>query len=252
VGLAERLGADAGAALVVRGLSAGYGAHLVLSSVDLVVARGRSVAVVGPNGAGKSTLLRAVLGLVPGTVGLVAFFGEPLARVRARVAYVPQRESVDWDFPVTVLDVVAMGRYARIGWFGRVTREHREAARAALRRVRMDEYADRQIGELSGGQQQRVFLARALASQADLYLLDEPTSGVDAASRLVIESVLGEMVASGATIVCVTHDLDSVRRAFDEAVLVQGRVVAHGAARDVVQASAVERAFGVASPTRTP
>jgi manganese/zinc/iron transport system ATP- binding protein len=248
---AERLGDDRDAALVVRGLSAGYGGRNVLSGVDLVVRARRSVAIVGPNGAGKSTLLRACLGLVPGTIGLVAFFGAPLEKVRSRIAYVPQRESVDWDFPITVLDVVAMGRYARIGWFGRVTREHREASRAALRRVRMEEFESRQIGELSGGQQQRVFLARALASEAELYLLDEPTSGVDAASRLVIENVLAELVNGGATIVCVTHDLDSVQRAFSEAVLVHGRVVVHGAARDVVASRELERAYGAPrAPTR--
>ncbi|MEZ5977019.1 MAG: metal ABC transporter ATP-binding protein [Planctomycetota bacterium] len=244
----ERLGPGPHPPLVVRGLSAGYGRGVVISDVDLACEAGRTIAIVGPNGAGKSTLLKACLGLLPDVVGLVTFFGRPLARVRKRVAYVPQRESVEWDFPVTALDVVLMGRYPRIGWLGRITREHREAARSALRRVDLEAFADAQIGELSGGQQQRVFLARALASEADLYLLDEPESGLDAASRLEVEAVLRQLADSGRTVVCVVHDIEAVRRAFDEVVLVRGGVLAQGPTSQVLASDAFRAAYAGVAP----
>jgi manganese/zinc/iron transport system ATP- binding protein len=238
-----RLGPPPYPPLVVRGLSAGYGRGLVLEGADLDISAGTLVAVVGPNGAGKSTLLKACLELVPDASGLVAFFGRPLDQVRELVAYVPQREAVDWDFPITALEVVTMGRFPRIGWFRRVTRAQRELARAALDRVGLADLARRQIGALSGGQQQRVFLARALVSDAQLYLLDEPTSGVDAVSHIEIERVLRELAAEGHAVVCVHHDLDTVRRTFDQAVVVSGTVLAQGPVDDVLDSDALRRAY---------
>ncbi|MEE4348454.1 MAG: ABC transporter ATP-binding protein, partial [Paracoccaceae bacterium] len=194
-------------ALEVGGLTVAYGEKPVVFSVDMSVAQGTMTAIVGPNGAGKSTMLKAVLGLVKPLSGEVRLFGLPLSRARDRVAYVPQRASVDWDFPARVIDVVLMGLHRELGLLRRVRAEHLDRARACLARVGMEDFATRQIGQLSGGQQQRVFLARALAQSADLYLLDEPFAGVDAATEKAIIAVLKDLKAEGRTIVAVHHDL---------------------------------------------
>ncbi|QOI99783.1 MAG: metal ABC transporter ATP-binding protein [Phycisphaeraceae bacterium] len=214
--------------LSVHDVTVAYRHKPVLWDVDFDAPPGAMIAIVGPNGAGKSTLLKAALGLVPLASGGVAFWGKPFAKVRRRVAYVPQRESVDWEFPVSVLDVAAMGRYGRLGWFRRVGRADRDAAMACLERVGMDGYAGRQIAELSGGQQQRVFIARALAQEADLYLMDEPLAGVDAATERTIIGVLGGLRSAGKTIVAVHHDLQTVPEYFDHALLINTRVIAAG------------------------
>ena len=167
-----------------------YGRRPVLWNIDLTIDEPCLFGIIGPNGAGKSTLLKAAVGLVPLTGGTISFFGRPLAEVRGRIGYVPQRETVDWDFPVSVGDVVLMGTYARLGWFRRPGRRERDLARQSLERVGLADVSDRQIGKLSGGQQQRVFLARALAQQADVYVLDEPMAGVDAKSQELIFGVL--------------------------------------------------------------
>lgn len=185
-------------------------------------------AIVGPNGAGKSTLLKAALGLVQPLSGQVRFFGRPLEEVRDRVGYLPQRASVDWDFPATALDVVAMARYPRMRWWGPVPRRHREAARAALAQVGLADLADRQIGRLSGGQQQRVFLARALAQEADLVLMDEPFAAVDAVTEEAIVTVLRDLAAQGRSVVAVHHDLATVPDYFGHVLLLNGRLVAAG------------------------
>jgi len=185
-------------------------------------------AIVGPNGAGKSTLLKAALGLVPALSGQARFFGRPLEEVRDRVGYLPQRASVDWDFPATALDVVAMTRYPRMRWWGMVPRAHREAARAALAQVGMEGFAGRQIARLSGGQQQRVFLARALAQDAELVLMDEPFAAVDAATETAIVAVLRGMAAKGRPVVAVHHDLATVPEHFSSVLLINARVFAAG------------------------
>ncbi|WP_223425307.1 metal ABC transporter ATP-binding protein [Tateyamaria pelophila] len=215
-------------ALSVRGLTVSYGQTPAIFSVDMTVRTGAMTAIVGPNGAGKSTLLKAALGVVKPLAGTVSVFGQPLARMRDRIAYVPQRASVDWDFPTRVIDVVMMGMYRKLGLLGRIRASHRAQAMACLDRVGMSDFATRQIGQLSGGQQQRVFLARALAQDADIYVLDEPFAGVDAATEKAIIAVLKELRDTGRTVVAVHHDLTTVPDYFDDVVLLNTQIVAAG------------------------
>ena len=225
------------------GLTVAWGGRPVLWNIDLrLPARGMS-AVVGPNGAGKSTLFKAALGLAPALTGQVRLLGEPVARVRRRIAYMPQRNSVDWDFPVCARDVAAMGLYGRVGWFRRLRRRDLEAADAALDRVGLADYRTRQIGRLSGGQQQRVFLARALAQEADLLLLDEPFSGIDAASEAAILDVLAELEREGRHIVCIHHDLSTVAAYFDHATVLNAVVVASGPPAEALGEETLRRAY---------
>ena len=219
---------DTGSPLSITGLTVTYSGKPVVFSVDVTVPAGSMMAIVGPNGAGKSPLIRAALGIVPRLSGDVTACGEPVAKVRDRIAYVPQRASVDWDFPATVLDVVVMGLYRRIGLLRFAGRRQRATAMACLERVGMAGFAGRQIGQLSGGQQQRVFLARALAQDADLYVMDEPFAGVDAATERAIIEVLRTLQAEGKTIVAVHHDLSTVPVYFDHVLLMNVRAVADG------------------------
>ena len=214
--------------LAIAGLTVSYGEKPVLFSIDFVAPPGGMLAIVGPNGAGKSTLIKAALGVVPRVAGEVSVFGRPYAEARHRVAYVPQRAGVDWDFPATVLDVVLMGLYRDIGFLRFAGRRHRDRAMECLARVGMESFAHRQIGQLSGGQQQRVFLARALAQSADLYVMDEPFAGVDAATERAIVSVLKALNAAGKTVICVHHDLSTVRDYFDHVLLLNVRKIADG------------------------
>jgi manganese/zinc/iron transport system ATP- binding protein len=230
--------------LVVRDLNVAYQTKVVVWDADFDAPPGKLVAIVGPNGAGKSTLLKAALGLVPVASGSVRFFGLPYRQARRRVAYVPQRESVDWDFPVSALDVVAMGLYRRIGWCLPVRRKDRELARAALAKVGLADYAARQISQLSGGQQQRVFLARALAQEADLYLMDEPFASVDAATERAIVEVLRELRSRGRTVVCVHHDLPTVPEYFDHVALLNMRVVAQGPVGETFTTENLRKTYG--------
>lgn len=220
-------------ALDVRGLTVAYQEEPVLWDIHLTVPPGSLMGVVGPNGAGKTTLLRTVLGLVPPAAGQVQVFGASYDAHRNRVGYVPQRESVDWDFPTTVLDVVLMGLYGRLGWFRRPGAAEREAARHALQQVGMMDYADRQIRQLSGGQQQRVFLARALVQEADLYLLDEPFQGVDATTEETIVEQLHDLREENKTAVVVHHDLQTVPAYFDRVLLLNVRAIASGRVDEV-------------------
>lgn len=219
---------SANAPLAIRGVTVSYGEKPAVFSVDGTFPAGAMTAIIGPNGAGKSTLLKAALGVIPRLSGEVTVFGQPIETSRARIAYVPQRASVDWDFPTTVIDVVLMGLYRQVGLLGRLTGVQRAKAQACLARVGMADFADRQIGQLSGGQQQRVFLARALAQEADLYLLDEPFAGVDAATERAIIDVLKSLKADGKAVVCVHHDLATVARYFDHVFLINVRKVAEG------------------------
>jgi manganese/zinc/iron transport system permease protein len=230
--------------LEIRSLNVAYHRKMVLWDADLSIRPGRSTAIVGPNGAGKSTLLKAALGLIPKASGEVLFYGEPLRQVRSRVAYVPQRESVDWDFPVSARDVVAMGLYKKIGWFFPVRARHRRMADEALADVGLADFAGRQISQLSGGQQQRVFLARALAQKADLHLMDEPFASVDAATEQAILTLLRRLKDEGGTVVCVHHDLDTVSEYFDDVVLLNMRVVAQGPASEVLTPENLRKTYG--------
>ncbi|MCA9053674.1 MAG: ABC transporter ATP-binding protein [Planctomycetaceae bacterium] len=227
-----------------RNIRVKAGGKLIVEDASIALAPGKVVAIVGPNGAGKSTLLKACLGLVPIVSGEVSFFGTAYAAARSRIAYVPQRTTVDWDFPVSALDVVTMGLYRRIGWFRPVTRKYREIARGALDRVGLAEFAQRQISQLSGGQQQRVFLARALVQEADLYLMDEPFAGVDAATEAAILELLRDLRSSGRTAMVVHHDLETVREYFDEVLLLNMRLVASGPVRDIFTRENLRRTYG--------
>ncbi|MCA9046710.1 MAG: ABC transporter ATP-binding protein, partial [Planctomycetaceae bacterium] len=195
--------------LSIHDMTVAYQRRPVIWDIDYDAPAGQLIAIVGPNGAGKSTLVKAVLDLVPKVSGEVSVFGKPYKTQCDRVSYVPQRSSVDWDFPVSALDVAAMGLYRKIGWFRRVTRQYRDEAMAALERVGMQDYAHRQISQLSGGQQQRVFLARALAQDADLYLMDEPFAGVDATTERTIVDILQSLRDAGRTALVVHHDLQT-------------------------------------------
>lgn len=219
---------DLSSPLSIHDLTVAYDRKPVLWDVDLDVPTGKLVGIVGPNGAGKSTLIKAVLQLVPTLAGEIRVFGQPYEDQRSRVGYVPQRESVDWDFPISAVDVVAMGLYGRIGWLRPVRASHRKKALEALDRVGLADFAQRQISQLSGGQQQRVFLARALVQDADLYLMDEPFAAVDAATEAAIVDILKGLRDAGKTALVVHHDLQTVADYFDHVILINGRIIAHG------------------------
>ena len=219
---------EPGLALHVEDLTVSYVGRPALWDIDVNIPPGVMAAIVGPNGAGKSTFIKSVLELTPRTAGHVYLFGRPYAEQRKRIAYVPQRTSVDWDFPTTALDVVMMGRYGHLGWFRRPGRETRARAEAALTEVGLADLAGRQISQLSGGQQQRVFLARALVQNADLYFLDEPMAGVDATTERAVVSLLMRLRDQGKTVVVVHHDLQTVRQYYDWLVILNVRVIAQG------------------------
>jgi manganese/zinc/iron transport system ATP- binding protein len=230
--------------LSIHDMTVAYQRRPVLWDIDYAAPPGNLIAIVGPNGAGKSTLIKAVLNLVPKVAGSVSFFGSPYSKQRGRVGYVPQRSSVDWDFPVNALDVVTMGLYRRIGWFWPVRKRHRLKAMESLVRVGMQDYATRQISQLSGGQQQRVFLARALAQEADFYLMDEPFAGVDAATERAIVDVLHDLKNAGRTAMVVHHDLQTVSEYFDEVVLLNMRLIASGSVADVFTDENLRATYG--------
>lgn len=230
--------------LEVHDLTVAYGTQPVLWDVDLELPEGSLIAVVGPNGAGKSTLLKAVLGIVKPVTGWVKVYGEAYEERRSWVGYVPQRESVDWDFPTNALDVVSMGLYGQIGWLKRLKREHRETALQCLDHVGIRHLANRQISQLSGGQQQRVFLARALAQDARLYLMDEPFAGVDATTERAILDLLKELRDKGRTVVAVHHDLQTVAEYFDYVVLLNMRLVASGPIGETFTDENLQRTYG--------
>ncbi len=239
--------ADSGIAespLAIRGLTVSYGQKPAVFSVDMTVQPGAMTAIIGPNGAGKSTLLKAALGIVKPLSGQVQVFGQSLERQRGRIAYVPQRASIDWDFPTRVIDVVLMGLHRELGLLRRIREGHRKRAMECLARVGMQDFAKRQIGQLSGGQQQRVFLARALAQAADIYLLDEPFAGVDAATEKAIISVLKSLRAEGKTVVVVHHDLATVADYFDNVFLINTRKIAEGPVAEAFTADTLQAAYG--------
>ncbi len=225
-------------------MTVAYHRRPVIWDIDYDAPSGKLIAIVGPNGAGKSTLIKAVLGLVPMVSGDVRLFGRPYEEQRSVVAYVPQRTSVDWDFPVSALDVVAMGLYRKIGWFRPVTRRWKQRALEALDRVGLSDFAQRQISQLSGGQQQRVFLARALVQEARLYLMDEPFAGVDAATERAILEVLRDLRSQGQTALVVHHDLQTVGDYFDHVLLMNMRLIAAGPTSQILTPENLRRTYG--------
>jgi manganese/zinc/iron transport system ATP- binding protein len=237
-------GNSADIALEVHDLTVAYHKKPVLWGVDLAVPRGRLVGIIGPNGAGKSTLIKAAMGMMPVSSGWVKIFGEPVKKSLKRIGYVPQRESVDWDFPVSVQDVVLMGRYGHLGLLKRPSKRDREIAHECLDKVKMLPYANRQISNLSGGQQQRVFLARALAQESDLYFMDEPFAGVDAATESAIVTLLHELRNKGKTLLVVHHDLPTARDYFDTLLLLNMRVVAFGPTDQVFNHELLQKTYG--------
>ncbi len=231
-------------AIETRQLTVAYGSTTALWNVDVAIPAFGMTGILGPNGAGKSTLLKAILGIVPTVGGTVTFAQETTARSTA-IAYVPQRSTVDWDFPTTVFDLVMMGTYGRLKWFQRPGRKEREDTLNALRQVEMEDLAERQIGELSGGQQQRAFLARAFVQRPSIYLMDEPFAGVDAKTETLVISFLRRLQSEGNTIVLVHHDLTTVRSYFDHVVLVNRKLVGCGPTGEVFTDENIQTAYGV-------
>jgi manganese/zinc/iron transport system ATP- binding protein len=231
-------------AIDIDSLSVNYGKTAVLWDVTLEIPAGQIVCVLGPNGAGKSTLFKAILGLIDPLSGKIDIFGSPAAKEKRRIAYVPQRESIDWDFPITAEEVVLMGRYGRLGFFGRIREADRAAAAHALDLVGMLPFAKRQISRLSWGQRQRLFIARALVQDADLFLLDEPFAGVDMATEKVIMEILRAQKKQGKTILVIHHDLSTVEEYFEWAVLLNTRLIASGPVQKACSPEFLKQTFG--------
>lgn len=241
---AETLAGGASPPLEVHDLTVAYQRRPVLWDIDFTIPEGLLVGIVGPNGAGKSTLIKASLGLVPMASGWVKIYGRPYSEQRRLIGYVPQRESVDWDFPTDALDVVLMGRYGRLGLFRRPGAADRQAAMHCLEQVGMADFANRQISQLSGGQQQRVFLARALAQDASLYFMDEPFAGVDAATETAIVTLLRELKQQRKTVLVVHHDLQTVREYFDWVLMLNMRQIAVGPTEEIFTNENLQKTYG--------
>lgn len=231
-------------AIETHNLTVTYNQRPVLWNVDFELPQGKIIGIIGPNGSGKTTLLKAIMGLIKSSSGYVKIFDHSLQHVRERISYVPQRESVDWNFPASVMDIVLMGRYRNSNLMRRTSKKDRELAAAALEKVNMLEYSNRQISQLSGGQQQRVFIARSLCQGADLYIMDEPFIGVDAATEEAILNLLMEMRDQGRTVIVVHHDLQTAREFFDWIVLLNTRLVAAGPTNEVFTEKLLQEAFG--------
>lgn len=231
-------------AIEVHDLTVTYNQKPALWDIDFEIPDGALVGIIGPNGSGKSTLVKSMMGIVEPSSGWVKIFDQDIEQVRHKVSYVPQRESVDWDFPTNVMDVVLMGRYGRSGLFRRLSKKDKRIAAESLEKVGMLQFAQRQIAQLSGGQQQRVFMARALAEQAEMYLMDEPFAGVDAATENSIFEVFQEIRDSGKTMMVVHHDLQSAAKYFDYIVLLNTRLIAAGPTEEVFTQELLQEAYG--------
>lgn len=235
-------------AIQVEGLSVDYGDGFVFKNLDVQLPAGKIIGIMGPNGSGKSTLINAMLGLVKKSSGNVRILGLPAEKVRGKIAYVPQKDAVDWDFPISVMEVVLMGIYPSKGLFTRITSADRQLALECLEKVKLKELSHRQAGQLSGGQKQRLFIARALAQRAEIYFLDEPFAGVDMLSEKAIMEILRELRSEGKTIILVHHDLHTVKETFDWLVLMNGGIVASGAIADIFTQDYLQQAYGGRSP----
>lgn len=232
------------APLSIQNMTVAYHKKPVLEQVSLTIPEGKLVGIIGPNGAGKSTLIKAALGLIPSLSGEVKIYGKPYKEQRKLVGYVPQRESVDWDFPTNALNVVTMGRYGHLGWFRRPGNKEKQIAMSCLEKVGMADFAERQISQLSGGQQQRIFLARALAQDASLYFMDEPFVGVDAATEKAIITLLGELKKQGKTVLVVHHDLSTVQEYFDWVILLNVGIIDIGPTSEVFTKDKLQQTYG--------
>ena len=230
--------------ITVNDLTVAYKEKPVLWDIDVEIPKGVLLSVVGPNGAGKTTLIKAMLGLIKSAAGSVSFFGKSYKNVRKKIAYIPQRNSVDWDFPTTVIDVVLMGRYGHLGWFSRPGVTDYELAKKSLEKVGMEDFFDRQINQLSGGQQQRVFLARALVQDAEIYFMDEPFVGVDIATEKAIVNLLKLLRSEGKTVIVVHHDLQTLKEYFDWVLLLNVRKIACGPVKKVLTPKNLQLTYG--------
>ena len=239
-------------AVSINDLTVAYEDKPVLWDIDLDIKKGVLMAVVGPNGAGKSTLIKAMLNLIKPLSGSVSFFGNSYKKQRSKIAYVPQRGSVDWDFPTTALDVVEMGRYGKIGWIKRVGKADRKIAADAIKKVGMEGFEKRQISQLSGGQQQRIFLARALVQDAEIYFMDEPFQGVDAKTEKSIINILKKLRDEGKTVIVVHHDLQTVEEYFDYITFINVAVISTGKVKDIFNRENIEKTYKSRSFTDLP
>ncbi|MFB9860461.1 metal ABC transporter ATP-binding protein [Salinicoccus siamensis] len=229
--------------LVVKDLTVSYSNKIAIKNLDISVDSGKLIGIIGPNGSGKSTFVKSVLGLVPKDSGEVQIFGKSIDKIRKNIAYIPQRSNIDWNFPILVKDTVIQGTYPKLGLFSRPKEKEKTRAMEALRKVGMEEFADKQIGELSGGQQQRVFLARSLAQNADIFFMDEPFVGIDIHSEEVIIKILKELRDQGKTLFVIHHDLTKVKDYFDDLILVNGGLVAAGPVSEVFTPDLMEKTF---------
>ena len=230
--------------LELHNLTVTYDNKPAVWNLDYTLPAGKLVGIIGPNGSGKTTMMKAIMGLIKPGSGYIKLFGKELHDVRDKVAYVPQRGSVDWDFPVNVYDTIMMGRYNKKNIFRRNTAQDKAIVKDAIAKVQLEQFAKRQISQLSGGQQQRVFIARALAQEAELYLLDEPFAGVDAATENAIMTLLKEMKQQGKTIIVIHHDLQTARKYFDWLIMLNTRLIASGNIEDVFQQEILEQTYG--------
>jgi len=234
--------------LTLENITIAYQDKIVLENINATIPSGVLTAIIGPNGAGKSTLLKASLDLVEKKSGVAFFFNEKLDKVRKKVAYIPQRNSIDWDFPATVQDVVLMGLFPHKGLFKRITSKDKEKVHLALQQVDLQDFSSRQISQLSGGQQQRVFIARALVQEPELYLMDEPFAGVDVASESQILAILKSLVSSGKSVVVIHHDLETVSKYFSHILLLHKSIIAQGKTEQVMTQDNLKQAFGSLAP----
>ena len=230
-------------AVSINDLTVAYEDKPVLWDIDLDIKKGTLMAIVGPNGAGKSTLIKAMLNLIKPITGCISFFGSSYKKERSKIAYVPQRGSVDWDFPTTALDVVEMGRYGKIGWIKRVGKSDRKIAVDAIKKVGMEGFEKRQISQLSGGQQQRIFLARALVQDAEIYFMDEPFQGVDAKTEKSIINILKKLRDEGKTVIVVHHDLQTVEEYFDYITFINVAVISSGKVKEIFNRENIEKTY---------
>lgn len=230
-------------ALKVKDLNVSYDGNQVLKNIDLFIDTGRLVGIIGPNGAGKSTLIKAILGLIPIDKGTIELNGEPIKMMRKKIAYVPQRSNIDWDFPILVKDTVLLGTYPNLGLFHRPTKKDKDLAIECLVKVGMAEYANNQIGQLSGGQQQRVFVARALAQNAQYFFLDEPFVGIDVSSEEIIMNILRELRNEGKTVFVIHHDLTKVKGYFDDLIIINKELIGAGSVDLVFKPKLMEKAY---------
>lgn len=230
--------------ITIKNVTVAYDKTPVLWDIDLSLPLGKMIAIIGPNGAGKSTLFQAILNFIKPMTGEILCFGFPYTEVRRRIAYIPQRSSIDWNFPTTVLEVAAMGRYRKFQWYPWIPKRDLEAAKEILSMLDLDLFQDRQINQLSGGQKQRLFLARALLQEADLYLLDEPFAGIDATTERMMMEVFTTLQNKGKTVCMIHHDLHSVEKYFDYTVILNTRVVASGSTSEVFNFNNIQKAFG--------